>query len=91
MSVAIACNQCGRPVQTTGFRGLCARCLFACTTVRLTADEWVALTEELPPGEVLDYGLAVGPGGRFVLLDKLGEGGDGRGVAGQRPRVKPGG
>lgn len=64
-------------MQTTGFRGLCPRCLFECTTVLQTRAERVVSSEQPPPAEVLDHGMAVGPGGRFVLLDKLGEGGMG--------------
>ena len=77
MSVAIACQRCGRPVQTTGFRGLCLRCLYDCTTVRPASHAQVVSADESEPSEVLDCGLAVGPRGRFILLDRLGEGGMG--------------
>jgi serine/threonine protein kinase len=78
MSVMLACSRCGRPMQTSGIRGMCPRCLFACTTARPTPQRF----EEIPlpdtaPEERLEFGMSVGARGRFLLLDKLGEGGMG--------------
>ena len=78
MSVMLACNRCGRPMQTAGLRGMCPRCLFACTTARFPAAD---LPEKSPVAplqdERLEFGMNVGARGRFLLLDKLGEGGMG--------------
>ncbi len=74
MSVALQCSRCGSPMHSSGLRGLCPRCLFACTTGRLdAAPEAGAAPEE----QGFVAGTAVGPDGRFVLLDKLGQGGMG--------------
>ena len=64
-------------MQTSGFRGLCPHCLFECATVVQTKVAPAVSAEQPSLGEVLNHGMAVGPGGRFVLLDKLGEGGMG--------------
>ena len=75
MSVAISCGQCGEPMQWTGVRGLCPRCLFACTTNRVL-EEGEAEPSEKAAG-LWHNGMPVGAGDRFLLLDKLGEGGMG--------------
>jgi serine/threonine-protein kinase len=77
MSVALACNRCGRPMQSTGIRGMCPRCLFACTTAQLGESDSTE-PANTPDAELgLSYGQTVGANGRFLLLDKLGEGGMG--------------
>src|SRR3954447_4459112 len=77
MSVAVACSRCGRAMQSAGIRGMCPRCLFTCTTARLPESEPVEelTTSESP--EKLEFGMSVGARGRFLLMDKLGEGGMG--------------
>jgi serine/threonine protein kinase len=77
MNVAIQCTQCQRPMEWTGVRGLCARCLLSCTTERLAEPESRESEVNAAAVEVWECGLAVGPQDRFLLLDKLGEGGMG--------------
>ena len=74
MSVALLCGRCGRPMQSSGIRGMCPRCLFACTSARLVDEESSELPGEPGTQEMLLPGLSVGPDDRFLLLDKLGEG-----------------
>jgi serine/threonine protein kinase/formylglycine-generating enzyme required for sulfatase activity len=62
-------------MHSTGARGLCPRCLFACTTVQSPGSVSPDLAGET--AEILGFGQAVGPDDRFLLLDKLGEGGMG--------------
>jgi len=72
------CPRCGTLLEEAtaagGGRGICPACAYeAAAADTLTA-------ETPPPGEddaALAYGMLVGPEGRFLLLDKLGEGGMG--------------
>jgi serine/threonine protein kinase len=61
-------------MQSSGIRGMCPRCLFACTSARLVDEESSELPGEPGTQEMLLPGLSVGPDDRFLLLDKLGEG-----------------
>jgi len=70
----LKCRECNQPLLTTGSRGLCPRCLSACTEERPpdTGNQGEAAGED-----GLGFGVAVGANDRFLLLDKLGEGGMG--------------
>ncbi|MCI0535209.1 MAG: bifunctional serine/threonine-protein kinase/formylglycine-generating enzyme family protein, partial [Verrucomicrobiales bacterium] len=72
MSVALQCRQCGRTMYSTALSGLCPNCLFTCTTGRLADYAKTSASEA-----TLANGVMIGPNGRFLLLDKLGEGGMG--------------
>jgi hypothetical protein len=67
------CRRCGSPVETAGTRGLCLSCLSLTTTAKFSASDVDVTAEALK----LVEGLAVGPGDRFILHDKLGAGGMG--------------
>src|SRR4051812_38920424 len=77
MSVAVACSRCGRTMQSSGIRGMCPRCLFACTTARFPESEPAQELTIPAQAEKIEFGMSVGARGRFLLLDKLGEGGMG--------------
>ena len=62
-------------MHSSGIRGMCPQCLFACSTVRFDAPTEVPLVSE--DDEELASDRRVGPKDRFLLLDKLGEGGMG--------------
>lgn len=74
VNVVLRCSRCQKEMNSTGLRGLCPQCLFACTTAHQ-----ISPAEKLsdPVDETLAVEASVGPDNRFLLLDKLGEGGMG--------------
>ena len=75
MNLALQCSRCGREMHSSGLRGMCPQCLFVCSTEHFS--EAVAPAPPEDDAEELASDRMVGPNKRFLLLDKLGEGGMG--------------
>ncbi len=74
MSLMLKCSRCSRDMHSSGFKGLCPECLFACTTGPIKP---ATKAHEPKENEKIEANAQIGAGGRFLLLEKIGEGGMG--------------